>query len=186
MSVSLLAQRYATALAGAAASAGALEAVGSEMQVLGRALADSDELVQALESPQVPASIKADILRGMFRQPPHEVTEAFIRVVTDRGRAGYLVAMAAACADVIERRAGFSVAEVRTAMALTAEQQDALRARLSAYSGSQVRLKVRLEPELKGGLMVRLADTVFDGTVGALLEGLHSRLRGSPTSSAPA
>ena len=183
MSVSLLAQRYATALAGAAVSSGALETVAGDMQTLGQALTVSDELGRALESPQVPATIKAAILRGIFRDPPHEVTEAFIQLITDRGRAGYLAAMVEACAEAIDRRSGFAVADVHTAIALTDEQQESLRARLSSFSGAKVRLSVRLEPELKGGLMVRLADTIIDGTVGSLLQGLHRRLCGSPAPS---
>ena len=181
MSVSLLAERYAAALARAAASAGALEAVGRDMEFLGRAVAESAELAQALDRPRLPAAAKAAILRALFREPPHELSEAFIRLVTDRGRASHLGDIAAASVEAIEEQAGLGVAEIRTATALTPEQQEALRERLSSYAGRQVKLKVQLEPALKGGLMVRLADTVFDGTVGAYLEDVHRRLSGAST-----
>jgi len=186
MSVSLLAQRYATALAGAADSADALEDVERDLHILGRSLAVSVELGEALGNPQVPDAAKVGILRALFREPPNEVTEAFIRLVTDRGRAAYLTAIVAACIEAIEHLGGLRVADVRTATALTAEQEDALQERLSAHAGTQVHLRIQLDPALVGGLVVRLADTVFDGTVGAYLERLHSRLCGSLTSSAPA
>jgi len=186
MSVSLLAERYAAALAGAADSADSLEDVGRDLHVLDRSLAVSVELGHALGNPQVPDAAKVDILRALFREPPHEVTEAFIRLVAERRRAAYLTPIVAACLEAIEHRSGLRIAEVRTAMALSTAQQDALQAKLSAHAGTQVRLRVQLEPALVGGLVVRLDDTLFDGTVGAHLESLHRRLRGSSTTSAPA
>lgn len=182
MSLILLAERYATALASAAEDAGALEPVRQDLELLAGAVAESAELVQVLDRPRLPAEGKAAVLRALFRHPPHEVTESFIRLLADRGRAAHLEAIAAACIEAIDEKAGLLTAEVLTAAALTAEQEEALRDRLSSHVGSQVKLNVRLDPALRGGLKVRVADTVFDGTVGAYLEEVHRILSGSSPS----
>ncbi|MFH1571678.1 MAG: ATP synthase F1 subunit delta [Gemmatimonadota bacterium] len=184
MSSSLLAQRYAAALVGAAGSPEALAAVGRDLQSLGRALAASPELVQALGSPTVPAAAKARLLLALLAEPPQRVTEAFIHLVAERGRAPHVAAIAAACTAAIGHRTGVRVAEVRTAAALSPAQAEALQARLASWAGATVHLHVQLDPALKGGLTVRLGDTVFDGTVGTYLEALRRRLCGSPAPSA--
>lgn len=182
MSLSLLAERYATALSSAAERDGALEPVRQDLEFLGAAVAASPELVHVLDRPRLPAEGKAAVLRALYRQPPHELTEAFIRLLTDRGRAAHLGPIAAACIEAIDEKAGLKVAEIQTAVALTAEQEEGLRDRLSSYVGSHVKLKVHLDPALTGGLKVRVADTVLDGTVGAYLVELHRILSGSASS----
>jgi F-type H+-transporting ATPase subunit delta len=70
-------------------------------------------------------------------------------------------------------------AQVRAAFELSADQVERLVARLSAYTGKQVRLEVQLDRSLRGGMIARVGDTVFDGSLATQLERLHQRLVGT-------
>jgi len=68
------------------------------------------------------------------------------------------------------------VAEVRSAVALTSDQQDRLRAALANATGRNVNLKVVVDPAVLGGIVATVGDTVIDGTVRSRLDQLKSRL----------
>jgi F-type H+-transporting ATPase subunit delta len=69
-----------------------------------------------------------------------------------------------------------AVAEVRSAVALTADQTERLKAALANATGRSVNLKVVVDPSVLGGLVATVGDTVIDGTVRTRLDQLKSRL----------
>ncbi|MGZ4763097.1 MAG: ATP synthase F1 subunit delta [Ilumatobacteraceae bacterium] len=68
------------------------------------------------------------------------------------------------------------VAEVRSAIPLTPDQETRLAAALANATGKQVNLKVVVDPSVLGGLVATVGDTVIDGTVRTRIEQLKSRL----------
>jgi F-type H+-transporting ATPase subunit delta len=85
-----------------------------------------------------------------------------------------------AIVDKLVRRASSSkhleVAEVRSAVPLTAEQQSRLAATLTSVTGKQINLKVVVDPSVLGGLVATVGDTVIDGSVRTRLDNVKSRL----------
>ena len=65
---------------------------------------------------------------------------------------------------------------MRSAVALTDDQQNRLRAALANATGRQVNLKVVIDPSILGGLVATVGDTVIDGSVRSRVEQLKSRL----------
>ena len=68
------------------------------------------------------------------------------------------------------------MAEVRSAIPLTADQQDRLKAALANATGKTVELKVIVDPSVLGGLVATVGDKVIDDTVRSRLDQLKSRL----------
>ena len=68
------------------------------------------------------------------------------------------------------------VAEVRSPVELTPDQQERLKAALANATGKNVNLKVIVDPSVIGGLVSTVGDTVIDGTVRTHLDQLKSRL----------
>ncbi len=69
-----------------------------------------------------------------------------------------------------------TVAEVRSAIELSPDQQDRLKAALANASGKNVDLKVVVDPSVLGGLVATVGDTVIDGTVRSRLDQVKSLL----------
>jgi F-type H+-transporting ATPase subunit delta len=71
---------------------------------------------------------------------------------------------------------GREVAEVRSAVALTDDQQRRLADALKKATGSDVNLKIIVDPSVVGGLVATVGDKVIDGSVRNRLDQLKSRL----------
>jgi F-type H+-transporting ATPase subunit delta len=82
--------------------------------------------------------------------------------------------------DIVAARgataSGMNLAEVRSAVALSADQQTRLAAALSKRTGKTVDLKVVVDPSVVGGIVATVGDIVIDGTVRTNLDQLKSRL----------
>ena len=68
------------------------------------------------------------------------------------------------------------VAEVRSAVPLSADQESRLKAALANATGKQLNLKVVVDPSVLGGLVATVGDTVIDGSVRTRLDNVKSRL----------
>ena len=80
---------------------------------------------------------------------------------------------------LVARAAGsknLSVAQVRSAVALSDDQQHRLKAALANATGQQVELKVVVDPSVLGGIVATVGDTVIDGSVRTRVDQLKSRL----------
>jgi F-type H+-transporting ATPase subunit delta len=95
-----------------------------------------------------------------------------------RGRAAIIAAALEGFLELVAEREGVISAEVRSAVELSPEQQQRLQERLERYTGRKVRLEARVDSDVRGGVVARVGDTVFDGSVNTHLERLRQRLAG--------
>ena len=107
------------------------------------------------------------------------LTLNFIRLLVHRRRVNLLPDIAQAYIDILDVRSGVAIAHVTSAVTLNAEQEDRLRTRLAKYTGRQIRIEANVDSGLKGGLVARIDDVVFDGSVETQLERLRAQLMGS-------
>ena len=117
----------------------------------------SDSLV-AVERRQ---QVVEDILKG--KASP--ATIGAVSMIVGAGHAGDLPAIARA---VVERSAtmrNHAVAEVRSAVLLSADQRTRLAAALKKSTGKDVEIKVVIDPSVLGGIVTQIGDTVIDGSV---------------------
>ena len=68
-------------------------------------------------------------------------------------------------------------AEVTSALPLNKDEQDAVRKNVLAKMGAQTRVDFVVDPQILGGLVVRVGDKVIDGSVAGQLEGLRKSLK---------
>ena len=69
------------------------------------------------------------------------------------------------------------IAQVRVAVALRPEEEQALRQALERYFQRPLQLEIILDPDILGGVRVRVGDTVIDGSLRGKLEALRHHLR---------
>ncbi len=172
-------RRYAVTLLDAAEETGVLDAVRKDVQGVLETMASSQELVDFLANPLLSVEVQDRTLVAIFDGKVQTLTRNFLSLVAQRRRAGILVAILSAFAEMVEEREGVVSAEVVSAVQLSEEQQGRLAERLAAYTGKQIRLHARVDAELRGGLVARVGDTVFDGSLNTHLERLRRRLVGA-------
>lgn len=171
-------RRYAATLLEAADETGATAAVQRDVERLLATVGQSDGLTEFLANPLVDSQAQAEALRQLFSGKVEGLTLNFLRLMAVRSRAPIIGAALGSFLDQVAEREGIIGAEVRSAVALSTEQCQLLQARLEHHSGRKVRLAVQVDSSLRGGAVVRLGDTVFDGSVNTYLARLQARLAG--------
>jgi F-type H+-transporting ATPase subunit delta len=167
---------YARALFEVARAEGTLDEVEDELFRFARSYESSDALRNALTDDMVPAGKRQAIVEDLLGGKATATTVQLVSMVVGSGRGRDLPAII----DKLVQRAASSknleVAEVRTAVPLTNDQQTRLRAALANATGKQLNLKVVVDPSVLGGLVASVGDTVIDGTVRTRVEQLKSLL----------
>jgi F-type H+-transporting ATPase subunit delta len=97
-------------------------------------------------------------------------------VVVDNQRTHLLPEILQTFEDVIRQRQGVAEAEVTSAAELTAPQKKQLQETLERLTGRKIQAKYSLDPALLGGAVVRIGDTIYDGSVRNRLNQMRARL----------
>lgn len=119
---------------------------------------------------------KREALRRAFEGRINETLYNFLLVLNDHERLGVIREIAVVMREIHERRAGRIPVQVRAAAPLADDQRERLRQELREKFGREPVLDVRIDPELLGGLVVRVEDWVYDGSVRARLERIRKQL----------
>ncbi|MBT2509967.1 F0F1 ATP synthase subunit delta [Streptomyces sp. ISL-98] len=162
----------------AAQQAGALDNVEDEVFRFGRIVSSSTELRAALTDRVATAAAKGELLRSLLGGKAHAVTERIIvRLVTQpRGRS--LEAGLESISKVAAERRDRMVAVVTSAVPLTDQQKQRLGGALAKLYGRQMHLNLDVDPEVLGGIQVRVGDEVINGTIAERLEEATRRMAG--------
>ena len=170
------ARRYAQALYQEAAAQGVTDAVDADVQILGETMDDSRELKLLFESPVISRDKKEAVLNRLFEGRVGELTTRFLALLVSKQREALVPDVVAAYRALRDEREGVVEAEVRTAQPLSSDEADRLKAGLEARVGKTVRMRIKMQPDLIGGLVVRVGDTVYDRSVRHQLEQLREQL----------
>jgi F-type H+-transporting ATPase subunit delta len=174
--MSPVARRYAQALYQQAEASGQTDAVEADVALVGQTFAASPDLVAAIGSPVVPRDKKQAVLGRVFGDGLSPTTAGFLRLLMDKGRESLLPEVVAAYRALGDERTGTVEAVVRAAKPLSADETDRLQAALAARTGKTIRLRIHLDPDLIGGLVVRIGDVVYDRSVQHQLAQLRDSL----------
>jgi F-type H+-transporting ATPase subunit delta len=165
-----------SALLTAAEKTGNIDAVETQLFQVSRVVANHPELETALSDLAGPADAKRTLVRGLFADKVDVVTETLVEQVVRRAKGrGVGVGLDQLVKLAAERRQR-SVAYVTSASVLTDEQTAQLGAKLNDIYGRPIALHVEVDPQLGGGLVVRVGDEVIDGSAAGRLAALRRRL----------
>ncbi|MEV6273606.1 F0F1 ATP synthase subunit delta [Nocardia sp. NPDC051832] len=163
------------ALLESAADSGKLDAVEDELFRLGRIIADSPDLEQALSDRSKPAQAKRELIARLLNGKASDITVALAEQAVARQKTSIGDAFDA-LSDLAAARREQIVAHVQAAIELTQEQRDRLAGSLQRIYGKQVAVHVEVDPNLLSGLVVRVGDDVIDGSAIGRLERLRREL----------
>jgi F-type H+-transporting ATPase subunit delta len=169
--------QYATALADIALEQGAAEPVKKQLEDFGAVYAESAELRSALSSPAVERTTKHGVIEKLAaRLGASRIVRNFLFIVVDNQRTHLLPEILQTFETVIRRRQGVAEAEVTSAAELTAPQKSQLQQTLERLTGRKIQANYSLDPALLGGAVVRIGDTIYDGSVRNRLNQMRARL----------
>ena len=171
------ARRYAKALFALAREEGRVDAVRGELDALAALFERAPELQAALFQPLHPAAQRRGVLESVARRlSSSESVRNFYAFLVDQRRIVDFPTIRAEYVRLADAAAGRVPARVRSARALDDGQRERLRRALNARTGLDVDLEVELDESLVGGLVARVGDVVFDGSIRTHLEQMRSNL----------
>lgn len=175
-----LADRYASALYAHAEDAKCLDTVVAEMQGLGQMIERSAAFRRLLDSPLIDVQTATRAAAAVLEQEGFSrPVRDFVGVVTANRRLSVLPDIVRAFAALVARRRGIVTAHVASAHPLNDVQRQQLRARLIEAGYGNVNINERVEPDLLGGLIVRIGARLYDTSLKSRLQRLQYAMKGA-------
>lgn len=169
--------QYANALADVVLQQGAAEPTRKQLADFEAAYAESAELRNFMASPAVPRDAKHGVIEKLVaRLGASRILRNFLFVIVDNQRTHLLPEIAASFEEVLRQRQGIAEAEISSAAPLNDKQKAALLRNLESVTGKKIQANYSLDPALLGGAVVRIGDTIYDGSVRNQLDRLRERL----------
>jgi F-type H+-transporting ATPase subunit delta len=166
---------YARALFDAAHDARAVDQVRRELGDFVAALAASASLRDVLADPRVDTVAKQRVLAELTRDDQPLVANT-LQLLLERSRFPIVEALSVHFDALASAEADLVAVEVTSALELTPEAHDKIAARVREVTGRRVELAQRIDPDIIGGLVLRIGDVIVDGSVQARIRQLRRRL----------
>lgn len=170
------AKRYAQAALELAVEGGNIAAWRSDLADIAAVLTES-EAAGYFADTRVPVEERLGALERVLDIGPMSLNLA--RVLVTRGRSRMARQVAQAFQRLADEHEGIEHARVVTAIDLPPEQLRAIEARLSAQLGKRVQATAQVDPSIVGGILIRVGDSLVDGSVRTRLKRLKAELEGA-------
>ncbi len=171
-----IARNYAEALLALARKANALDAWGSMISAVSDAVERDPRLANFLAAPQVPAAQKNQIIEKAFGPVLPKLLVRFLQKLVDNRRQTLIPEIAVEYANLVDETEGRVHAQVTLAREASEADRALIAKRLSERLGKVVVPHLHVNPAILGGVIVKVGDTVMDGSVKKRLATLRSRL----------
>ena len=169
--------QYANALADIALEQGAAAPVIQQLSDFANAYSGSAELRNFFESPAASKADKRAVAEKISAQlGASKIVRNFLFVVIDHRRTPELPEMVETLRGVMRERQGIAEAEISSAVALNDAQKKEMTQTLERVTGKKIEAKFSQDAGLLGGALVRIGDTIYDGSLRNRLNGLRQRL----------
>jgi F-type H+-transporting ATPase subunit delta len=168
---------YAEALLRAAGASGETDEILEELTALTEKVFQADPQAEAfLSSGAIGRDKKAAIIRETFRNRASELFVNFLLVLNDHDRLDMLRPIASAYRELRDERAGRIRVFVSSALPLPEDQRERLKQQLRRTFQKDPILETQTDPELLGGVVVRVGDWLFDRSVRTELEDIRNQI----------
>lgn len=178
----VVARRYARALYEEAERASKVDVVDKDMDFIRVSLRESAELTRFFRSPVISRDKKQSVIRALFGSHLDPLTFQFMEMLIRKQRDDVFPAIARAYREMRDEHLGIVQARVRVSRDLSESSRDDLARALAQMTGKDVRLDIQKDEDLIGGVVIRVGDTVYDGSVRHQLGKLRDRMEVSSIS----
>jgi len=173
-----MAGRYATALFELALEANAVDSVVADLQRFDALLTESADLMRLVRSPVFTADVQFKALAAVIdRAEIGGLAAQFLKVVASNRRLFAVREIIKAYGALVARHKGEMTAYVTVAEPLSDAHQGEIRDTLNAVTGKDVRIDVKVDPSIIGGLVVKLGSRMVDSSLRTKLNGLKHAMK---------
>lgn len=151
-----------------------------ELEQLGALFGQNQELHNVFLNPAVPHEQKLKLLDAIIQKMNgSKMLRNFMAVLVDHRRLGQLNEIAREFRQQLDEHMGIADAQVNSARKLNEAEKNILETQLAGVTGKTIRARYVEDPELLGGVVVRIGSTIYDGSVRGQLERIRAQIAGS-------
>lgn len=165
------ATRYAKAVLDLANEQNSASAVNDDMKSIVKAVADSKELSNMLQSPVINSTVKKDALLQVF-PGLNKLSAKLIDILVDNKRIDILDAVAQKINMLFDESQGTQIAKVTTAVPLTDELKAKVLAKVKELTGNDAEIKNKVDESILGGFILRVGDIEYNASIANKLDKL--------------
>jgi F-type H+-transporting ATPase subunit delta len=173
---SKVARRYAAALFSVARKQGKADAIQRDLSLMADLWKLTPALRKTMESPLVPGERKRALLHHLFAQNIDPLTLSFLNLLVEKRREEILLRVEEEVRCLSDEANNLLRVQATVATPIDDAQRKALIDSLERRTGKRVILSIQVEPAILGGVIVRMQDTVIDGSVRGALESLREQM----------
>lgn len=172
-----IAEPYAQALLSLARDNNLLDQISEDVSSLLTLLSESEDFRQCMTNPIFKAEDKKAIIRQGIGNQLHPFTQNFLFILIDRGRIAFLEPICKQFRALVRQLNQTVLAEVTSAVPLSEEQQESIRQKVMAMTQArQVELDIRIDPDLLGGVLIKVGSQIIDASLRGQLRRIGTRL----------
>jgi F-type H+-transporting ATPase subunit delta len=170
---------YAEAFYAVARAEDELDAVEQQLYAFAQLVERDDRVRDALVDPALPSENKRGLIRDALGERANPIALDLLSLMVDLDRGRDIDRVVKAMAEVSAEGRSHALAEVRSAVPLDEERTRRLEQALTRATGRQVEVRVVVDPTVIGGIVARIGDEIFDGSVKTRLDDAKQQLVGS-------
>jgi F-type H+-transporting ATPase subunit delta len=172
----ILTKRYADAFLAYARETIGLERGLSELQSVRRILRENPDLGSFLKNIEFTTGEKHGMIDDVFTDGFSDEIRNFMKLLADKGRIRLFIDIAE-YARLRYAYAGETEALLKTSYPVDTDMLERLKASVGTRLGRKLHMYVDLDPELIGGVSVRMGNIIIDGSVRKRLEEMREKLK---------
>ena len=153
------------------------EQIGEELSVLDQSFRQEPDFIRLLSSPNFPRQERCRILDDSFRGKIHPYVLNFLKILTEKGYMRQFSQCCKAYTDLFNQAHGLLPVTAITAVPLSAQQEAALKEKLSRITGKQIKLQNKVDTGCLGGVRLDFDGKRLDDTVAHRLAAISNLLR---------
>ncbi|MDP2386747.1 MAG: ATP synthase F1 subunit delta [Bacteroidota bacterium] len=176
----VVAIRYAKSLLGLAVERGLLEEVYKDMMHIREICYSNRDFVAFLESPVIKTDKKQEILTELFKGKINDLTFAFINIITEKRREGYVDDIAKAFDGEYKKHKNILSAVITSAAGIDATTRAKVMELVKATTTGEVELTEKIDKDLIGGFVIKIGDNQVDASVSRTLNDLRKNFSENP------
>ncbi len=177
MSDKSVARRYSQAFFELGKELDNLEELHKDFNKVIDAVTTNEELKKIVEHKLLAVEVKSKIFREIFSDKVNDTTLKFLLLLIQKKREYYIEDIYELFVNAVDEFRGYEEAEVTTVVDLDENENENLKKKISKITGKKIRLKLRKDPEIIGGMIVKIGDKVIDGSVKTKLSLLNQHLQ---------
>ena len=182
MSTYKVSYRYASSFLSSAIDKNVLDDVSKDIGLISSTLEKNHQLMLALGNPIIKPNVKLTILESIFKSRINPETMNFLNFLVEKKREDLLADIAKVFLVLKDEKLGIVNVNVKTVKDFTDEQANKFKNNLEKLLKKKVRLNFRIDPNVIGGFIAQVGDTVYDASLKHQLELLKKQfLIGGPT-----